>query len=345
MVIFPTELSRVKDHHDKTSVININKKMKYFSYFLDFTKMSFDQFVLHWISKNLKISTYSPSDIEKSILKYTKELKENKDLPAMLEKFKNFNTTLDIEQKNFWIESKQEQNPIIHTIEQLKAKLLLKKTKNILILAGAGMSTESGLPIFASGAVLTDINNKHDEIRELFSSHTPHEGYYNLLNFVGDNYYVVTSNIDGYFLRAGFNKDRIIEIHGNIYNNQCCGEVYNRLQKCPKCGDNMRLNVLSFGDENWIDNSKKNEDNMNSWIKNNIDDGILIIEIGAGIHIPAIRDYSELLVEQYGMGLIRVNPENYDISNKLLRLKCKKNNILLTSRLQMKAIAFTQFIQ
>ena len=48
----------------------------------------------------------------------------------------------------------------------------------------------------------------------------PHKGYHELLKLgklKNNNYFVFTSNVDNHFLRAGFEKNRIVECHGSIF--------------------------------------------------------------------------------------------------------------------------------
>ena len=60
---------------------------------------------------------------------------------------------------------------------------------------------------------------------QMMKERNPHEGYYNLLEYVknkkNNNYFVCTLNIDNYFERAGFDKDKIYEAHENMVKYQC----------------------------------------------------------------------------------------------------------------------------
>jgi len=48
----------------------------------------------------------------------------------------------------------------------------------------------------------------------------PHEGYNILLNYLkkkmNENYFICTSNVDNYFEKAGFDKNKIYEAHGPV---------------------------------------------------------------------------------------------------------------------------------
>ena len=289
------------------------------------------QFALFWINKNMNLSEYTPDKLSKAIPTLTKYVLDNMDLPIIKSDWSIFcannEKIKDIEQ-TFWLEDKDTINKEIHySTEYSNVRRLLKSYKNILIFAGAGMSADSGLQVFREKKKTLfspDLSNGQ-QIRDLFSSHKPHLGYKKLLNFCNDkDYYVMTSNIDGYFSRSGFKENKIVEIHGNIFYTQCCDKIYShKTNICPLCDLKTRENVLSFGDRNWINRTENIEKNMDKWIQNKIEinENILIIEIGAGIHIPSIRDYSEILLTKYKkqLGLIRINPEYWDVPEKLLK--------------------------
>lgn len=59
-------------------------------------------------------------------------------------------------------------------------------------------------------------------MQKLYNAVDPHEGYATLQNICDlpniKDYFVVTTNNDGMFERAGFPPEKIWEFHGNIYN-------------------------------------------------------------------------------------------------------------------------------
>ena len=60
---------------------------------------------------------------------------------------------------------------------------------------------------------------------QLISKCKPHQGYYHLLQSLqqqfNNNYFICTSNIDGFFAKSGFDPEKIYEVHGTIDNIQC----------------------------------------------------------------------------------------------------------------------------
>lgn len=84
----------------------------------------------------------------------------------------------------------------------------------------------------------------------------------------GENLFVVTSNVDGHFQKAGFSDEQVYECHGSIHHLQCvvCDSItlnhfqpdvnYEQMScrnmpKCQKCNEVQRPNILMFGDWGW----------------------------------------------------------------------------------------------
>ena len=132
-----------------------------------------------------------------------------------------------------------------------KIKALIESCDSLIIAAGAGMSVDSGLPDFRGNEGLwqhypplkgLNIDFKRiadplafDEDPTLawgFYGHRllsyrntqPHAGF-DLLKKLGERFkygsFVFTSNVDGQFQKAGFNRQRIYECHGSIHSLQC----------------------------------------------------------------------------------------------------------------------------
>ncbi len=235
----------------------------------------------------------------------------------------------------------------------------------ILIAAGAGMGVDSGLPDFRGpqgfwrayppyeklGLQFAAIANprwfaQDPELAWGFYGHRmglyrqtiPHEGF-NILRRWADRMprggFVYTSNVDGHFQRAGFDPDRVVEVHGTITAMQClihCGvgifpsEPYEveidestmravpPLPACPKCGGATRPNILMFGDGGW-DSSYTDAQHrrLTSWLRALDGASIVIVEMGAGLGVPTIRLMSEDFVDQLGATLIRLNTREPEV--------------------------------
>src|SRR3954463_15604277 len=127
----------------------------------------------------------------------------------------------------------------------------------LLIGAGAGMGVDSGLPDFRGpqgfwrgyppyeklGLKFTDLANPewfasdppfawgfYGHRMELYRRTRPHEGFATLRRWgamMPGGHFVVTSNVDGGFQRAGFDTALVAEAHGSVDWMQCtagCGQ-------------------------------------------------------------------------------------------------------------------------
>ena len=132
-----------------------------------------------------------------------------------------------------------------------KAIQKIKEADAILITAGAGLGVDSGLPDFRGNKgfwnaypVIKDLKIGFSQMASpkwfsekpklawafyghrlnLYRDTVPHKGFQILLDLVkekNENYFVYTSNVDGQFQKAGFDKQKIVEIHGSIHHLQC----------------------------------------------------------------------------------------------------------------------------
>lgn len=150
----------------------------------------------------------------------------------------------------------------------------LHSSKKTVVLTGAGMSTESGIPDFrsASGwwtktdpqkvATVEALESNYPLFHEFYSMRiqllekcAPHEGHYILADWEknGILHRIATQNVDGFHLKAG-NK-YVDELHGSIYTFRChsCGrsatkEAFLAKERCSHCQGYLRPNVVLFGE-------------------------------------------------------------------------------------------------
>jgi len=243
-----------------------------------------------------------------------------------------------------------------------KAANEIKKAKYLLITAGAGMGVDSGLPDFRGDEGFWkaypiakklglnfqalanprwfEINPKlawafYGHRLKMYRETTPHEGFKILLNLPQEKF-VFTSNVDGQFQKAGFSKNKIVEIHGSIHYLQCSTPCTHQIWEnrenieidmekfeaknfpyCPYCKKIARPNILMFSDFYFVeDRVNKQLRNLDKWL-NKINGKLVIIEIGAGKTVPTVRNFSEEIRYNFNATLIRINPresEGADIS-------------------------------
>lgn len=229
------------------------------------------------------------------------------------------------------------------------AKVALAKAEALIFSAGAGMGVDSGLPDFRGQEgfwqaypALAQAGLDFQEIADpqnfktnprliwgfyghrlnLYRQTVPHQGFTRLLTMaakINNNYFVVTSNVDGHFQKALFPENKIYEVHGSIHYLQCAracqGNVWRAdnlvinqntidenkclwvddLPKCPNCGDLARPNILMFNDYAYAKvRSGEQAKNFQSWHHSQKSDCVIVaLEMGAGTAIHTIRHYSE----------------------------------------------------
>ena len=220
----------------------------------------------------------------------------------------------------------------------------------IVILAGAGMGVDAGIPDFRgrdglwnqekgrfmkyTDAIIwkTEPLNTWNFYIERFLNYRdtpPHDGYGQLLSLQdrGHDMFVVTSNVDGHFKRAGFDPDRIYEIHGNLEwiqcSDFCCRDVRpmpqftkllatdDEMPRCDECGKPMRPMVMMFNDP-WFYPKYTGLQSIKyvNWSMNKTN--LLGIELGAGTHVPSIRHFGRERTAR----LIRINLYEHSISRE-----------------------------
>jgi NAD-dependent SIR2 family protein deacetylase len=249
----------------------------------------------------------------------------------------------------------------------------IEKAQALLITAGAGMGVDSGLPDFRGdegfwrayppmkqrGLSFVDMANPRGFYKDphlawgfyghrlhLYRDVEPHKGF-SLLRQWGakmpQGCFVFTSNVDGQFQKARFDREMILERHGSIHHLQCilpCNEeiwsaegtkvsvdlqtflASEPLPRCPHCNNLARPNVLMFGDDGWIvDRTEEQNARYKAWQKSIDPHRLVVIECGAGTAIPTVRFEGEVMQFQ-GATLIRINPRESQGPRNTLSLPC-----------------------
>ena len=146
----------------------------------------------------------------------------------------------------------------------------------MLVLTGAGVSAESGVPTFRGGGKtaawkrmrfdvissatmverdLPAVWEWFDYRRNVLDELAPNPAHYEIARWQDrfGEFTLVTQNIDGLHQQAG-SRD-VIELHGNIWRARCksCGFTHDMKQAkrpdaCLECGDRLRPDVVLFGE-------------------------------------------------------------------------------------------------
>jgi NAD-dependent protein deacetylase/lipoamidase len=149
---------------------------------------------------------------------------------------------------------------------------LLRERQPCVVLTGAGISTESGIPDFRSPggiwaqydpmeyATIDAFRRDPEKVWEfhalrlgVLAEAEPNAGHLALaeLERRGLVQAIVTQNVDGLHQRAGSRE--VIEVHGSIRAATCleCGTetaLERPAQRCPRCGVIMKPGVVMFGE-------------------------------------------------------------------------------------------------
>lgn len=144
----------------------------------------------------------------------------------------------------------------------------------------------------------------------------PKDTYNKLFELVKDkNYFVITTNVDHCFQRAGFDKERLFYTQGDFglfqCSKPCCNETFDNekiikemvekqrnmkvptelIPRCPHCNAPLTMNLRADGkfveDEGW----QLACDRYNLFLHNNGDKKILFLELGVGYNTPVIIKY------------------------------------------------------
>ncbi|MDK9718350.1 MAG: NAD-dependent deacetylase [Trichlorobacter sp.] len=242
-----------------------------------------------------------------------------------------------------------------------------------VITAGAGMGVDSGLPDFRGnqgfwqayppyarlGLSFVECANPEHFQRDpsfgwgfyghrtnLYRDTVPHAGFGIIKSWIEKKaapYFVVTSNVDGQFQKAGFADDRMLEVHGSIHWLQClspCSDTIwpnheqipvdlvtmlaGHIPRCPRCNGVSRPNILMFGDWSWLpERTHQQEQRLQQFLDEQGDKKIVVIEMGAGTAIPTIRATSERLGWRHAAAtVIRINIREPEIAAPHIGLAC-----------------------
>ncbi len=253
-----------------------------------------------------------------------------------------------------------------------KAAEAISSAKAMVITSGAGMGVDSGLPDFRGDHGFWNAYPMYERLginfigaanpanfegdpafgwgfyghrTNLYRETEPHRGFQMLQDWAAEfsqDSFVVTSNVDGQFQKAGYREDQILEVHGSIHHLQClspcCHAIWNNdetipvdfdtmralnVPQCHHCSQPARPNILMFGDYSWLsDRTSGQEMRFDSFLSQHQHEPMVVIEMGAGTAIPTIRYMSERIGQSRDATVVRINPREAHISGGHVSLSC-----------------------
>ena len=249
-----------------------------------------------------------------------------------------------------------------------EVKNLINKADYILIGGGAGLSTAAGLDYsgkrfednfgeFIEKYHFTDMYtagfydfNTEEEKWAFWAKHMylndigigATKLYKDVLNLVKDKkYFVITTNVDDQFYKAGFDKEKVFAMQGSFKYIQCSKACHNKLYDatdlvkeminktkdckiptelvpvCPVCGEKMEVNVRIDAnfvqDENWYKQDKR----YGEFLDKSQDKNLLLLEIGVGFNTPGIIrfPFEQMVYDNVNTHLVRIN-KDYAFASK-----------------------------
>jgi NAD-dependent deacetylase len=217
-------------------------------------------------------------------------------------------------------------------------------SKRVVVFAGAGLSTESGIPDFRSPGGVWDRYNPEDfYFQNFMASEASREKYWQMatemyepmkkaqpnlahlaiadLERLGKLDCIITQNVDGLHHKAGNSEEKILELHGTAMHVACmqCQKRYDREkvqqrwrngEKAPRCGDcggPLKPATISFGQ------SMPERETQESYQRSSACD--LFIVIGSSLVVQPAASMP-LVAKRNGAKLVIINrdPTSFDDS-------------------------------
>lgn len=205
----------------------------------------------------------------------------------------------------------------------------------VLVLTGAGVSAESGIPTFrgkdgywrnfdpvklatpeAFAREPQLVWEWYRERRQRIRSAQPNAAHAAIAKLAqrANEFLLVTQNVDDLHVRAGLGKEKMVQIHGDIFVTKCSRCDFKRHEcegqgtpKCPECDALLRPGVVWFGEQLPWSEVKR--------VENYLDRGPcdLVIVAGTTATFGYIVDWA-LRACRDGEDLIEVNPEETPLS-------------------------------
>lgn len=153
---------------------------------------------------------------------------------------------------------------------------LVQKARRVVVLTGAGISAESGIPTFRQAQTGLWAQYDPEELatrsafrrnprlvwewyawrRQLVQQAAPNPGHLALAEWerLAPDFTLITQNVDGLHQRAG--SQRVVELHGNLLRVKCFDhdhaaptwEEAENPPRCAVCGSYLRPDVVWFGE-------------------------------------------------------------------------------------------------
>jgi NAD-dependent deacetylase len=218
---------------------------------------------------------------------------------------------------------------------------LLRRSRNILFITGAGLSADSGLPTYRGIGGLYENRDPEENIPielllsgEALITHPdltwkyllqieqgcraakPNRGHEVIAAFESrfERVWVLTQNVDGFHHQAG--SRNVIDIHGDLHHIRCMRCAYRQTvadysgfsipPRCPECRGVLRPDVVLFGEE--LPSRK-----LATYYEETRRGFDLVISVGTTSAFPYISE-PVLAAYQLGKPSIEINPGETEVT-------------------------------
>jgi NAD-dependent SIR2 family protein deacetylase len=170
--------------------------------------------------------------------------------------------------------------------------------------------------------------------------------YLDLFNLVKDKpYFIITTNVDGQFFKAGFNRDYLFHPQGDYALFQCRRPCSDRLYdnremiqkmlanmddakfqireddipRCPLCGDYLERNLRI--DETFVEAPHLvMRPAYEEFVNRSVSGNLLVLELGVGFNTPGIIrwPFEEITLGHRQATLVRINRDHPEVPSELI---------------------------
>lgn len=184
--------------------------------------------------------------------------------------------------------------------------------------------------------------------------------YLELFDIVKDkNHFIITTNVDGQFIKTGFDNEKIFAPQGDYglfqCDKPCCDKLYDNkifidkmisnmnndkftvqeadIPRCPKCGSYLSKNLRVDGTFVESPHMKKQKDYID-FVNNSTDGKLVLLELGVGFNTPVIIrwPFEKITSKHPNASLIRMNIDYPEVPAEI-EFKCLYFNSDITEAL------------
>lgn len=133
--------------------------------------------------------------------------------------------------------------------------MLFKESNQIVSFTGAGISTSSNIPDYRSPTGIWTLRDRGLEPESFdITKAQPtitHKALKSFCDIPEKTHFVISTNVDGLHMKSGLDDDSYVELHGNIYKEECnvCEKVETKDKPVSRCEINTNIDEITIKNE------------------------------------------------------------------------------------------------